>query len=226
MFQASARKCSVSHLSPVVLWSFQMSRETKIVFLGASQVGKTALVSGVLGGQFPEDYFPTVEDRYHKQYVFGSVRIHVELVDTSGAPEFAAVTNYQMISGDAFVVVYSVCSRSSFDAAKQLLRDLCTMKTGDARDCGSVPIVLVGSQADSEAGTRRVSYQEGCALAKLYGQPAVLETSALKGDNVQCVISRILERFCKGASPVRKRPSVMRRLSRKASKKWRKSIAF
>ena len=200
--------------------SFFLLRQIKVVVLGASGVGKTALVCRIVGGHFPFRYLPTVEDHYEAFINLKGKRQQVDLVDTSGSSAFMAVINYQIVFGDAFVVVYSVTDRSSFDQAKQLLKDICSIKSGSRHGAVAskpVPILLVGSQAEDLAA-REVTYDEGCALARSYWQTDVLETSALHNKRVEQIMLRIAETL--GGE---KKKSFVRRIGRKASNAWRRA---
>lgn len=214
---------SVQHHSQFYTWAHLLFSQIKVVFLGASSVGKTALVCRIVSGHFPFRYTPTVEDHYQTFLNLKGKRQLVDLVDTSGSNSFAAVVNYQIVFGDVFVVVYSVNSRTSFDKAKQILKDICSIKSGSATNGAGaakpVPILLVGTQAE-ELGenTRQVSYEEGCALARSYWQTEVLETSALHNIKVELIMVRVAERLSGD-----KKRSIARRLSRKASNAWRRA---
>jgi GTPase KRas protein len=59
-------------------------------------------------------YDPTIEDSYSKQGVIDGVACIVEILDTAGLEEYTALRDQWIRDGEAFVLVYSISSRSSF----------------------------------------------------------------------------------------------------------------
>jgi small GTP-binding protein len=60
-----------------------MSQYT-ISIVGDGGVGKSALVLSYIHGQFYEDYDPTIEDFYHKQFSIDGEIGSMDIVDTVG----------------------------------------------------------------------------------------------------------------------------------------------
>ena len=70
-------------------------------------------------------------------------------------PEFAAMREQYMRTGEGFIICYSVTERRSFDEAAAYKR-LIERVRGNRED---VPIVLVGNKCDLE-GERKVSGEQ------------------------------------------------------------------
>jgi len=83
-----------------------------------------------------------------------------------------------MRTGQGFLCVYAITSRSSFDEISSFREQILRVKDSD-----KVPMVVVGNKCDLES-ERQVSKAEGQDLAKSFGCP-FLETSAKSRINVE-----------------------------------------
>ena len=74
-------------------------------------------------GVFVESYDPTLEDSFTKlvRSPLTGDPLEVEILDTAGIDQFAAMRDMYIANGDAFVVVYSVYSKVSFNEACALI---------------------------------------------------------------------------------------------------------
>lgn len=158
-------------------WEIKAKQEIKIVVCGSGGVGKSAFSIQFVSNHFVEDYDPTIEDSYRKQVVVNDDTYMLEVLDTAGQEEFSAMRDQWFRSGDAFLIVYSITNRSSFDELKQFYD-----KILKAKDASSGPMVLVANKSDLEHD-RQVTTQEGKDFANQIGVP-FLECSAKKRTNV------------------------------------------
>ena len=62
-------------------------REIKIVLVGDTAVGKSALIRNYLHNDFSNNYEPTVLDVFRGSKMFGQRELKLEIHDTSGADE-------------------------------------------------------------------------------------------------------------------------------------------
>lgn len=127
---------------------------------------------------FVEYYDPTIEDAYRKPCTIDRSPCVLEILDTAGTEQFAAMRDLYVRGGEAFLLVYSITSPETF-AELEELRDQIVQSKGTA----DVPIVVVGNKADLEAD-RRISPEEGEALADSWGA-LFMETSARTGYQVE-----------------------------------------
>lgn len=148
--------------------------EHKIVVLGGGGVGKSALTIRLVQGSFLEEYDPTIEDSYRKEVEVDAKKCTVDILDTAGQEEFSSLQEHWMRNGDAFIIVYSIVARDSFDQT-QTLRDK-ILRAKDCEDTQAPPIVLAGNKCDL-ADDRVVGETEGLELAEQWGA-AFFETSA------------------------------------------------
>ena len=79
-------------------------------------------------GVFVETYDPTLEDSFIKVFSTPSGPLTVEILDTAGTDQFEAMRDMYIGSGDAFVLVYAVDSRASFNEVAGLLERIKRLK--------------------------------------------------------------------------------------------------
>mmetsp|Transcript_36159 Transcript_36159/g.56639 ORF Transcript_36159/g.56639 Transcript_36159/m.56639 type:complete len:140 (-) Transcript_36159:28-447(-) len=94
---------------------------------------------------------------------------------------------------DVFVIMYSVTSKSSFDAIKEELELIYRMK-----DRGDVSIIIVGNKIDLK-DEREVTREEGEKYAKLHKGVLFEETSAKTGENVTEVLDQVILNYFENA---------------------------
>jgi small GTP-binding protein len=95
----------------------------KIVMIGDSGVGKTAIVSRMSQGVFLPDHIPTVG----AQFVTGNLnidgnRLPFELWDTAGQEVYRSLVGFYARDARGALVVVDVTSRPSFDSLAEWLR--------------------------------------------------------------------------------------------------------
>ncbi|KAL6055854.1 Ras GTPase [Balamuthia mandrillaris] len=152
--------------------------EYKLVVVGGGGVGKSALTIQLIQNHFIDEYDPTIEDSYRKQVnVDGEVCL-LDILDTAGQEEYSAMRDQYMRTGQGFLCVYAINSRTSFEEIISFREQILRVKDED-----NVPMVLVGNKSDLEE-QRQVATSEGADLAKSFSCP-FLETSAKTRVNVE-----------------------------------------
>ncbi len=63
----------------------------RLVVMGDSFVGKSAIIKRFLYAAFDQTYAATVEDLYSRDYELGATSLKVDILDTSGESEFPAM---------------------------------------------------------------------------------------------------------------------------------------
>lgn len=71
----------------------------RMVILGSSKVGKTAIVSRFLTGRFEDTYTPTIEDFHRKFYSIRGEVYQLDILDTSGNHPFPAMRRLSILTG-------------------------------------------------------------------------------------------------------------------------------
>ncbi|XP_077019476.1 dexamethasone-induced Ras-related protein 1 isoform X2 [Tamandua tetradactyla] len=70
----------------------------RMVILGSSKVGKTAIVSRFLTGRFEDTYTPTIEDFHRKFYSIRGEVYQLDILDTSGNHPFPAMRRLSILT--------------------------------------------------------------------------------------------------------------------------------
>ncbi|KAH8878682.1 P-loop containing nucleoside triphosphate hydrolase protein [Thozetella sp. PMI_491] len=167
--------------------------EYKLVLLGDSGVGKTAMVHRLLGRPFAECVEPTIEDLLSVSLEIDGRRCTLKLLDTNGREAVAKAATWAK-EQDGILLVYSVTSRESFKLILPIYGEITQNRTKKA------PLaVLVANKDDCEEG-REVSQQDFLDLAVELGC-SLVETSA-KGeravDGVYHLVRKIRRRRSNG----------------------------
>eukprot|EP01104_Vermistella_antarctica_P019428 TRINITY_DN75_c0_g1_i1.p1 TRINITY_DN75_c0_g1~~TRINITY_DN75_c0_g1_i1.p1 ORF type:complete len:207 (+),score=68.99 TRINITY_DN75_c0_g1_i1:60-623(+) len=152
--------------------------EYKLVIVGGGGVGKSALTIQLIQNHFIDEYDPTIEDSYRKQVTIDDETCLLDILDTAGQEEYSAMRDQYMRTGQGFLCVYAITSRSSFDEITSFREQILRVKDED-----KVPMVVVGNKSDLEE-ERQVTTAEGQDLAKSFGCP-FFETSAKTRVNVE-----------------------------------------
>ena len=157
----------------------------RVVVLGSSKVGKTAILSQFLYDSFVSGYQETVDEMYHGEFDVGGCELALKIQDTGGnyVDEFPAMVEVSLASADAVLIVYSVDDLSTFKEVSRL-RDLAHSVKGE-----SISIVVVGNKTDLE---REVSKEEAEAIVSLDWENGYIECCAKDNINITEVFQEIL----------------------------------
>ncbi|KAL3084425.1 hypothetical protein niasHT_035227 [Heterodera trifolii] len=154
--------------------------------VGSGGVGKSALTIQFVQQYFVSDYDPTIADSYTKCCFVDDALYKVEIFDTAGQEEFAAMRAQQLRTGDGFLLVFSVTNAQSLDYVLRLRKVIERLKDRD-----HFPMILVGNKTDLLDAQRKVSKTEAENLANQL-QLTYLECSAKYRHNVDQIIMPIL----------------------------------
>jgi small GTP-binding protein len=135
-------------------------REYKLV-VGGGGVGKSCLTIQLIQSHFVDEYDPTIEDTYRKKCAIDEEVALLDVHDTAGQEEYAAMREQYMRTGEGFLLVYSITDRQSFEEILTFEQQILSVKDKDY-----FPIIVVGNKCELE-GERVVSRQEGEARAHL-----------------------------------------------------------
>jgi len=152
----------------------------KVIMVGSGGVGKSALTLQFMYDEFVEDYEPTKADSYRKKVVLDGEEVQIDILDTAGQEDYAAIRDNYFRSGEGFLCVFSITESDSFQATQEFREQILRVKQDD-----SVPFLLVGNKSDLNE-RRKISREEVEAKAASWGVPYV-ETSAKIRHNVDRV---------------------------------------
>ncbi|XP_044037870.1 GTP-binding protein Rhes [Siniperca chuatsi] len=175
----------------------------RIVVLGAPKVGKTNILQRFLGKEFEEHYEPTTEDFHRKLFHIGGETYQVDLLDAASERSFPAKRRLSILTGDTFLLVFSLDDRESFDEVCELLHEIKAAKAKllKLKHPARVPAVICGNKADLGA-RRAVGRSEATEI--LGEDVAFFETSAKDGTGLESMFRALASL---GGLPDETRPS-------------------
>jgi len=152
----------------------------KVIMVGTGGVGKSALTLQFMYDEFVEDYEPTKADSYRKKIVLDGEEVQIDILDTAGQEDYAAIRDNYFRSGEGFLCVFSITEEDSFQASQEFREQILRVK-GES----NIPFVLVGNKADL-SNSRQVQLATAQNKATEWQVPYV-ETSAKTRENVDKV---------------------------------------
>lgn len=158
----------------------------KVIVIGSGGVGKSALTLQFMYDEFVEDYEPTKADSYRKKLLLDGYEAQIDILDTAGQEDYAAIRDNYFRSGEAFLCVFSILEEESLNATEELREQVLRVKNDDK----SVPFLLVGNKIDLES-RRQVSEEMGRERANQWNV-SYYETSAKTRQNVDLVFLELM----------------------------------
>jgi small GTP-binding protein len=160
------------------------SNSYKIVVVGASGVGKTAIVNQLVNKTFKEEGQPTIGVEF-KSFAIQAEgeNVKLQIWDTAGQERFRSVSKAYFRNAVGAVLVFDLTQKPSFDELNTWINDLNALCAPNAY------IILVGNKSDL-ADERAVSAGETQETAKRYNLE-YLETSAKDGSNIAEAFTRL-----------------------------------
>uniref|UniRef100_A0A673SV00 small monomeric GTPase n=1 Tax=Suricata suricatta TaxID=37032 RepID=A0A673SV00_SURSU len=131
--------------------------------------------------QFVEDYEPTKADSYRKKVVLDGEEVQIDILDTAGQEDYAAIRDNYFRSGEGFLLVFSITEHESFTATAEFREQILRVKAEEDK----IPLLVVGNKSDLEE-RRQVPVEEARTKAEEWGVQYV-ETSAKTRANVDKV---------------------------------------
>ena len=163
--------------------------EVKLVILGKSLVGKSALTYRLINDQFPKEHDTTIEDQYKVNMNIDGQECLLEILDTAGQDDYQSMIETWINFGSGFLLVYSIDDQESFNEVKKKYDKILALKGKEPFSC-----ILVGNKCDLDDTLRRVSKKQVEEFSKNKGIP-FLETSALNKINVREAFSKVVHDF-------------------------------
>jgi len=160
----------------------------KVIMVGSGGVGKSALTLQFMYDEFVEDYEPTKADSYRKKVVLDGEEVQIDILDTAGQEDYAAIRDNYFRSGEGFLCVFSITEDESFQAANELREQILRVK-----DEENVPFILVGNKCDLNS-RREVNLVSGQNQADQWNVP-YMETSAKTRENVEPIFFELLRQI-------------------------------
>ncbi|XP_035492999.2 GTP-binding protein Rhes [Scophthalmus maximus] len=187
----------------------------RIVVLGAPRVGKTSILRRYLRDGFVEEYSPTSEDFLRKLFRIRGDTYQIDVLDASRERDFPAKRRLSILTGDIFLLVFSLDDRSSFEEVCVLRREILAAKSKLTKSSvpelsaqPRVPLLVCANKVDLPDSERQISKAE--VLRALGEDCAYFETSAKDRTNLETVFEALAKR---GGLPTETGPSQHRKVS-------------
>lgn len=150
----------------------------KIILLGETDVGKSALIARFVNGKFSQPTLTTVGlcDAF-VPVPFGDETKWFQICDTAGQERFRSIAPLYFRSAHAVMFCFDITRKESFTGLRSFIAEV-------NRTCGEgkVAMVFVGCKGDL-AAQRMVQAEDGEAYARKH-EGQYFESSAKKGDGV------------------------------------------
>jgi len=160
----------------------------KIIILGESGVGKTAILHKYVMGKFIEEHKATIgADFLTKDIQIKDKSITLQIWDTAGQERFQSLGNAFYRGADACVLVYDATNKGTFQKIqewKDNFLDQCGTENPD-----KFPFLLLGNKIDQEDSIM-VNKSEAQQWAD-NNDMIFYETSALNGTNIETALRKI-----------------------------------
>jgi len=163
----------------------------KVVLLGESSVGKTALMKMYCEKKFDKPYQATIgADFLTKEMAVGEKAITMQIWDTAGQERFKSLVCRFYRGADACILVYDITNAQSFERLDFWMGEF--VEHADIKDPSRFPFLVVGNKHDLHDQSK-VSESKAKAWCKSKGNIRFLQTSAKVNHNVEQAFTKVVE---------------------------------
>ncbi|KAJ6656638.1 hypothetical protein lerEdw1_003525 [Lerista edwardsae] len=166
--------------------------ELKVVVVGDGGCGKTSLLLVYARGAFPEQYAPSVFEKYTTTITVGKKEVVLHLYDTAGQEDYDRLRPLSYQNTNVVIICYDVMNPISFDNV--LIRWFHEVN----HFCRGIPRVLVGCKTDlrkdkeqlrklRSAQQEPITYSQGEEARRQINADVYLECSAKFRENIEQV---------------------------------------
>ena len=110
--------------------------EFRLVLIGDYYVGKTSILNRYIFNDFKSNIFPIGAPFLTKAMVLENINIKFIIYDPYVSSNFYYPTNHHNVKGDAFILVYDISDKKSFDKLKNFWLDV--IKRNIQTDAGKI----------------------------------------------------------------------------------------
>ena len=161
----------------------------KLVVLGKSLVGKSALTYRFISDKFPTEHDTTVEDQYKTIITVNDIEVDLEILDTAGQDDYQTMLDTWIEFGNCYLLVYAIDDMDSFKQIKFKYDRICKIKANE-----KFSVVIVGNKCDLQDSKRKVTKIEAQNFGKNLGVTAI-EVSALTRINVKETFTQVVHDY-------------------------------
>ena len=157
----------------------------KVLLIGDSSVGKTALIWKYIDGSFSLNHVITVGvECRNKKIIINNLEIKLQIWDTSGQEIYRSVTKSIYRNSDALIFVFDITNENSFNHIKDWMTDS-EMVGKDFKK------ILIGNKSDL-IDERKINKETIENYVKLNNMK-YFETSAKNGKNLDVIFTEIVK---------------------------------
>ena len=150
----------------------------KVLLIGDSGVGKSALLTRFTDRTFTESYMITIGVDFKIQTIkLDDKIIKLQLWDTAGQERFRTITSAYYRGANGIIIVFDLSDKETFDHVKIWMAEI-------ENYSNDVKLMLIGNKNDIEGSKRQVSYEDAKEFADKLGI-SYIETSAKTSINVK-----------------------------------------
>jgi Ras-related protein Rab-2A len=155
----------------------------KYIIIGDTSVGKSCLLLQFIDRTFRQKHEITIGVEFGSKIMkIGDKSVKLQVWDTAGQESFRSITRGYYRSAAVALLVYDITNTISFKNVEKWLDDL-------KMHCSTnIEVILVGNKSDLNS-ERKVSYEEGAALAKSKNIPFI-EVSAKTNEKIDDVFKQ------------------------------------
>jgi len=160
----------------------------KLIILGESGVGKTAILNKYVNGKFIEEHKATIgADFLTKDLTLDDKLVTLQIWDTAGQERFQSLGNAFYRGSDACVLVYDISNDQSFKKIEEWRSNFIAQAQPD--EPNKFPFLLLGNKLDKD-NQRQVDKLQAENYARSH-QMLFYETSAVNGANIEDAVKNI-----------------------------------
>ena len=150
----------------------------KILTIGESGVGKTAILKRYVEDKFPKHHLSTIGiDYLSKDITIYNKKIKLRVWDTAGQERYRNITTHTYKDADGIALVFDVTDEGSFNQITDWIEQIDTNANRD-----EISIILIGNKIDLK-DERLVEKEKGEEMAENL-HIKYFETSALTGEGI------------------------------------------
>ena len=164
----------------------------KILIIGDSAVGKTAILLKYVDNKFPEEHICTIGVEYKDKFLYRTdYKIKLQIWDSAGQERFHSITKNIYRGTNGVFFVYDIINRGTFNNVKKWIKD--TQEIDN-----SIKGVIIGNKIDLN-DKRKIEKNELEELSKKYNMSCI-ETSAKNGTNIKEAFDLLINELLKNKS--------------------------
>lgn len=167
----------------------------RIVIMGSTGVGKSAITFRYTKKKFLSDYVPTIEDEHKTRVEIDNKLREISILDTAGSEQFIALRSNWMTKREAFILVFSIDSPNSFSELNNFFDQLVLVYPKR-----QYPIVLVANKTDLPENKHQITTEEMKQKAEKWKVP-YFEVSAKTDKNINEVFEYLVREIEKNRKP-------------------------